>query len=352
MAQAAAQYELGRAELGRALAILDREQQAMQLSRAQRLSYKLYTIFVWGFVLCIVGAIIDLATIEFKSAKTEPSWVFLTFAGAVGLCFLLSIALLVLNIPLVVKVIRNQRLFHRMGLSGVLGVLWKERQKTRRWMAIVERISLGLGILFLIPSIIIPIAAIVPRWRGPFLEMGWIEALFYFSIGTLFVMFFVLQRGKARLDMMTSRWRDVVHLKESMAALEKTAQQAGSERISFPLDVIEQFSRIETEQIAHSRAMAISESAKAPKLSFSILSSDEVLKAKAGLDPDTRLRVEEMIDELALQPKPSGVEMDADTGTLRQRVQETGWEIFYDVDDAGRQLRLLSLRQSAIAGQK
>jgi len=349
MAQAGAQYELGRSEFERALAVLDREQQAMQLSRAQRLSYKLYTIFFWGFVLCVVGAIIDLA-IEFR--RTEPPWAFLTFVVALGLCFLVSVVLLVLNIPLVVKIIRNHLLFRRIGLSDVVDVLWKERQKTRRWKVIVERIGLGLGIFLLIFSIIIPIASVVPRWRGPFLEMGWSGSLVCFLIGTLVVMFVVLKRGKARLDMMTSRWTDITRLKESMAAVEKTAQHAGSERISFPADVIEQFSRIETEQIACSRAMAIGESARAPKLGFSILSSDEVLKAKTGLDPDTRLRVEETIDELVLQPRPNGVEMDADTGALRQRVQGTDWEIVYAVDDAGRQLRLLSLRQSAILERK
>jgi hypothetical protein len=350
MEQAAAQYELGRGELERALAILDREQEAMQLSRAQRLSYKLYTVLVWAFVLCIVGAIIDVI-IEFR--KTEPSWAFVAFAMAVGLGFLLSILSLLLNIPLVVKIIRHKRLFRRMGLADFLDVLWKERLKTRRWMAIVEKMSLGLGILFLVCSIIFPIASVVVRGKGPHSAMGyWIGSLTYFLIGTLFVMFYVLQRGKAWLDMMTSRWTDIARLKDAMAAVEKTPQYAGAERISFPVDVIEQFSRIETEQIARSRAMAISESAKAAKLSFSILSSDEVLKAKAGLDADDRLRVEETIDELALQPRPSGVEMDAVTGTLRQRVQGTGWEIVYVADEAGRQVRLLSLRQNTIAERK
>jgi len=337
MAQATAQYEFDRVEFERALRVLDREQQAMQLSRAQRLSYKIYRISVWGFVLCLVGIIIDFA-IEFR--RTEPPWAFMTFLLAVGLCFLLGILSLALNIPLILKIIRHKLLFHRRGLSDFLDVLWKTRQKTRRGMAIVEKTALGLGIVFLIISIT------TVRW------IGWIGAVTCFLIGTLFIMFYVLQSGKAWLDMMTSQWRNATRLKESMAALEKAAQHGGSERIPVPVDVIEQFSRIETEQIARSRAIAISESATAPKTDFSILSSNEVLKVKAGLDPDDRLKVEETINDLMLQPKPSGVERDADTDTLRQRVQGTDWEIVYAVDDAGRQVRLLSLLQSAIEERK
>jgi hypothetical protein len=336
MAQATAEYEFNRAEFERALGVLDREQQAMQLSRAQRLSYKIYRIFVWGFVLCLVGIIVDFA-IEFR--KTEPPFAFLIFFLAIGLCFLFAILSLVLNIPLILKIIRHKLLFHRRGLSDFLDALWKAHQKTRRRMAIVEKTALGLGIVFLIISII-------GIW------ISWVGAVTCFLIGTLFIMFYVLQSGKAWLDMMTSRWRDAARLKESMAALEKAAQHAGSERIPVPVDVIEQFSRIETEQIARSRAIAISESATAPRTDFSIQSSNEVLKVKAGLDPDDRLKVEETINDLMLQPKPSGVEKDADTDTLRQGVQGTDWEIVYAVDDAGRQLRLLSLRQSAMGERK
>ncbi len=355
MAQAAEQYAFGRGEFNRALTVLDREQEAMQLSRAQRLSYKLYTIFSWGFVLCLVGTIIDVV-IELRTGRPSLSTAFVAFAAAVALCLLVATLLLVLNIPLIVKIVRHKRLFHRLGLSDSLDVLWKERQKTRRWMALFEKVALGLGILALIVGITLIAYSVVGGWRGWFgggqMSASIEGALLYVFIGFVFIMFYVVQNGKAWLDMMASRWKDVVRLRESMGALEKGAQRAGSERIPVPVDVIEQFSQIENEQIACSRARAIGESATAAKLSFSILSSDALLKMKTGLDPDDRIKVEEAIDELALQPRPSGVEKDVETDTLRQGVPGTDWEIVYVVDDAGRQLKLLSLRQSVIAGRK
>jgi hypothetical protein len=355
MAQAAEPYTFGRVEFDWALSVLDREQQAMQLSRAQRLSYKLYTIFSWGFVLCLVGTIIDVV-IELRTGRPNPSTAFVAFAAAVAFCLLVATLLLVLNIPLIVKIVRHKRLFHRLGLSDSLDVLWKERQKTRRWMAIFEKVALGAGAFILIGGIALIAYSVVGGWGrwlgGRELSASIKGALLYVFIGFVFIMFYVVQNGKAWLDMMASRWKDVVRLKESMGALEKGAQHAGSGRIPVPVDVIEQFSRIETEQIARSRATAIGESSTAPKLSFSILSSDEVLKAKTGLDPDDRLKVEEAIDDLALQPRPRGVEKDVETDTLRHRVPGTDWEIVYVVDDAGRQLKLLSLRQSVIAGRK
>ena len=50
--------EFDRAEFERALAVLGSEQRALHLSRAQRISYRLYNVFIWGFVICVLGAFI------------------------------------------------------------------------------------------------------------------------------------------------------------------------------------------------------------------------------------------------------------------------------------------------------
>lgn len=148
---------------------------------------------------------------------------------------------------------------------------------------------------------------------------------------------------------MASRSKDIARLKQTVAILGESAQSPGSERISVPSDWIEEFSRIETEEIVRSRTKAISEAAAAPKSGFSILSSAVVLNVKSRLDPDDRLKVEDAIDELIVQPRPRDVEKEADTGSVRLRVPGTYWEIVYAVNDAERQLKLLSLRQAALS---
>jgi hypothetical protein len=81
-------------------------------------------------------------------------------------------------------------------------------------------------------------------------------------------------------------------------------------RIAVSGEAIKQFAYIENEQIARSRVRAAAESVSAPKSEFSVLSSRAVLRKKADLEPGERLKVEETLAALMLQPKPPGVQVD------------------------------------------
>jgi hypothetical protein len=76
---------------------------------------------------------------------------------------------------------------------------------------------------------------------------------------------------------------------------------------------------------------------------FSILSSNDVRKMKAELSPEDRLKVEEAFDALMLQPRPSDAQADTAPGLPRRKVERTELELVYAVDDAARQLKLVSL---------
>ena len=53
-----ANQELNRADFERVLAVLQREQDAMKLTRGQRIAYWSYTIFLWSFILSVFGTLV------------------------------------------------------------------------------------------------------------------------------------------------------------------------------------------------------------------------------------------------------------------------------------------------------
>ena len=341
----AAIHEIGREKFERALAVLEAEEAAMGLTRAQIISLRLYTIFIWGFLSLLIITIIYALAIDWPAPGLSEMHLILIGLIVLGalVCFACAVVLLLLNIPVIVKFARNRRLFRRLGFSDVSGSLWKEYQKTRRGSAIFRKISLGLGIfsLFcLIGSLVSTVA---------FHESNWLAFGFYLVLSALFVSFYLLQTGKAWLEIMTLQWRDATHLKELMVGSRNRAEQAGLERIPVPAEAIKQFSRIENVQIARSRAQAITESIAAPVEEFSILLSQQVLKVKTGLEPGDQLKVEHALDALMLQPRPASAQKDAELSMFRETVNGTELELVYDIDDKARQVKVLSL-QRAIVG--
>jgi len=166
------------------------------------------------------------------------------------------------------------------------------------------------------------------------------------AFGFLLVMMYVLERGKAWLNMMSAQGADARNLQRSLLRLRVTEGGEGIASIAVPNAAIQAFSRIESEQIARSRVSAIAKSAKSSATEYSITPSIEVRKVRVGLEPRLRLKVEEAFDALMLDPRPSSAQPEPATGLLRQRVEGTGLEFLYSVDDTARQLKLVSLRQS------
>jgi len=335
MSEASAQA-FDSAEFQQALAVLESEQQAMQLSARQRLSLRLYSYCMGGLLVFLIALIAYASAKLFKTQVSDVEYAvvgFLAIGG--GICLVCAVVALVLNLKLVVKIIRSRIHFRRMVFSDESEALWKAHQKTRRGSAVIEKIALGLSILFLLLTL-------------PFAFAGVWWALTMICIAAVFLMFYVLQSGKARMDMMSHRLAELTELKESMAHLANRASQAEGGRVALPSDVIQQYSRVETEQIARSRAQAITDSLRATQREFSILSSQQVRQAKTALAPGDRLKVEAALDRLMADPRPRAAEQDSGSGLFRLPVNGTGLELIYGLDESRLQLRLLTLQSSAV----
>jgi len=334
-----ANQELDRADFDRVVAVLEREQEAMKLTRGQRISYRLYNIFIWCFILCVFGTIVS----AIFRGENETGWANRVMMVCIVLgmvCLLGGAVSLLLNLPLLYKVFRQKMVVRRLGLSGASSAVWKTQRKSHRWGSIIGRIETGAAIL----ALAICVAIVVEEWR-------WRAGLWSgLALGLLFLMFYALRRGKAWLDMMSAQGADAAKLKQAMLSLRKSEGGASAASITVPNEAILEFSRIESEQIARSRVNAIADSVNTSKADFSVLSSNDVRKMKAELNPEDRLKVEEAFDALMLQPRPSDARKDAATGFLRQRVDGTELELVYAVDDAARQLKLVSLLRASAVG--
>ena len=258
------------------------------------------------------------------------------FIVAFMVCLLGGILSFFLNLPLITKIVRQRRALRRTGFSDASEVLWKKYRQTRRWGRTVERIALALVVI----SLVVIVVLIVTKQGG----WTWLPLL----LATLFLMLYVLQNGKARLDMMSARLAEVTKLKESMLHMAGSGEGEGAERIALPDDVIRQYSQVETEQIARSRAKAITDSMKAATREYSVLSSQQVRQAKAGLAPGDRLKVEAALDALMRDPRPASAQQDAGAGLLRLPVNGTGLELVYSADDNNLQLKVGALQPSAV----
>ncbi len=332
-----ANQELDRADFERVVAVLEREQEAMKLSRGQRISYRLYTVFIWCFILCIFGAI--FSAILQKDNEPGRADKVLFFCVVLGMiCLLGGVVSLLLNLPLMYKIVRQRMAIRRMGFSEASSALWKAERHTQRWRVVLRRVGLGVGILAFATGVGVAFA-------GGGKKAGSWSAL---GLGVLLLMMYALSRGKAWLDLMSAQGADAKKLKDVLLTLRKQEGGADLASIAVPSGAIREFSRIESEQIARSRANAIADSANTSKAEFSILSSNDVRRTKADLSPQDRLKVEEALDGLMLQPRPSDAQTETATGLLRLKVNGTELQILYAVDDAARQLKVVSLGQSAV----
>jgi hypothetical protein len=335
MTQAPRQYELGLAEFQRAMAVLQQERQFMGVSRGQRVAYRIYSIGLLLFVICLVGMVICLIR---SRDLTDLGWVGgFAFVGALSL--VTAILCIPLNFSLIRKIWRQRNNLRRLGLSDASQILWREKSRRRRLARVVAWSTFILGVVIFVGGLI-----------AAFFSAGF---LYYSILGFALVVYSFLQEGKAWLDMVASRLTDITELQASMLGLQQSAEATGAETISVPPETIEKLARIDRERIVRGRANAIAESAKTSWTEFSVLTSRDVLDTKAGLDVDARLKVEEAIEKLMQEPNSDSAREDPQTRLLHLPIEGTGREIVYGVDVPERRVRLVALKPTTLAeGQR
>lgn len=334
MTQAARQYELSSTEFQRAITVLQQEQHSIGVSRAQRISYRVYTIFFFLFLVSFVGTVIVFVVDQKLGVPQNLSFALILTVAASFIGALLCIPL---NFSLILKIARQKSNLRRLGFSDASEILWRAESRRRRFARLASRAAFIIGLLLFAGDLVI---WIVEKKTFPTLSV----------FGVTFVVFSFLQEGKAWLDMVATRLADITQLEASLMGLQKGAEATGTERISLPRQTVEKLAEIDTERIVRGRANAIAEASKAKWTGFSVQASRDVLAEKANLDSDARLKVEEAIEKLMQQPTSDTAREDPHTKLLYQPIEGLDREIVYGVDESEKRVRLVSLRPPGSEG--
>lgn len=342
-------YTLDATRFDQALAILQREQQANTPSRQQEIVFMLLNIAVYGFGI-VLGIIVAVALLSLLALIFSEEWATIFFWIVIILLFVLYIPLIAaavgiailffLNLPLIRKLWRQNRLVHRLGLSEALKAPWQAVRKKKRLRNILTLIVGGLGLLLMVGGLIFGVQfAKGVDWSAGEDVLFFVSALLLLiTVGAALIATHFMRRGKEQLEV-------VARLQSSLAGYKEAAEQAEGTPIDIPAEEYEQIAQIERAQISRHRAQSIQAGFEEPgAATYLVQKSRTVRSAQAQLDPMTRLRVQNQIDALTTEPRPSGATEDPKTKTWRLRVPETSVEIDYSVDDATQRIKIFFLR--------
>ena len=307
-------------------------------SARQELLFRLFnwSVFFFATVLALFSFLMPII-------GTDPA--IDVIAGVVvfllGILGLLIVFLFFLNLPLMLKLIRQASLRRRLGLKQTLEGAFKAGRGKRK---IVNRLTLlltliggflvitgiGNGMVWIGMSLDQDYMALMncrhaarPRvdcatafaqytvsvmealkWNSPLLITSFTLIMIGLSLSFLHFM----RRGKQRLEIITNLQASLLKQKEAF--------ERGHE---IPAEISEseygEIARIETTHIIEDRARSIGLGRnEAADATYLIQNSREMLSAKDQLDLEARARVETAILQLSTEPSPSEASKDRATG--------------------------------------
>ena len=331
MAEIAAAYGFGEHEFERAIAVLDQIEHSIRLPWWQRLLYRLYGILVSALVVSCIACVVIVSAFQFATSDA-PGIIFILLAIVAIIAFVGCLVFIPLNLPLLAKVHRQKRRLRALGIADTAIGFVAARPAQRGWRLFLRKSFLVAGLLGFITAIVVS-----SMTRQP------VYLLLIGSLGLVFILFYALQEGKLWLDILASRMNEITELKQKLAGLNKP--EAG--RIDVPTELVAKLAQIQKDQIQIGRANAIAEFKSSGEM-FAVLSSSQVLRQKAHLDPGTRLKVEDAIEDLMQTPKPPAAQTGGEAGSVSFAVPGTDLNFVYLVDEKEDSLRLIELRGPAI----
>lgn len=358
------------------LGILRQERQNYLLTHKEKLYFTLLKFFVYGFSLSFFPFIYFLAIrglmrpywgTEWENwAESIYTFLLTPMAGLLGISSLVTLILLLLNLPLVNKIMQQNLRMRRLNFTDALR---KERQlRFRRNNFLNILLLLGGGAVCYgvvhhylagqkaqteeVVRLVKPDLALPPQLneliknlfgpaenRVPFIILVLVFGIFGFFIITIYF----LNLGSERL----AKLAELANLEDSLQSSQLRAQQVEAPDIEVPAEDLERVARIEQSQIARERAEAIvsyRQSASSEALEYALLKSRNIITEIGELNLELRLRVEEQIERLSSDPHPKESFKDSSDDYWRLRIPETFLELTYTVDDSQRQIQLMALQ--------
>jgi len=139
------------------------------------------------------------------------------------------------------------------------------------------------------------------------------------------------------------QWTIVADANRLRSAIESIQTKAGAgEPVVIPAAVVEHAAQIERVSIARERRDAVVASTATTDHGYGILVAHDVSREKRLLDPQQRVAVEDLFENLSSNPRPAGAESTPE-GLLSVRTPEGDVELKYSVDEGVKRVHIVAL---------
>lgn len=323
-------------QVSRIIGILREERQVLVLTPFQKRVFTLLRNSVYGIIINIL--LIFLAYWFWE--KSLPSFIDISLVLLAALFFFCILISLLLSFPLIRKMWKQRRLWQRLGLQRTLEMQGLNRSGFK---IVGDILGVVFGILGAVAAILFSLGFLIMSREGKLTTGSAFVIANFISLGIAFFAMPFLRIGKERLDL----FDEMKNLEKVLFQSRLQAQKDGAEVIEIAAADVGRLAEIEQIYIARDRAQAIDSFQKEDTADYNVLKSIESSKAIADLNLETRLRVEEGIQQLTEDPHPQEAGKDQSGNYWRLPVPDTAVQILYTVDESQRQVKIILLQTSS-----
>jgi len=291
-------------------------------------------------------AMFGVAISKSAGADTAPVIVFaLLMAGFIVLFFVAAIVALVfllLNRSVIRQAILQRRFLKKLGIREVSQSAWKLQRMEHRWSRLAGAVLTWggsiiavLGFVGLITWTSFWISTEKESGRGVAIT-GCISYGLVVTFGLTVLVWRFVQRSR-------EQWAIVADANRLRSVLESRQTKTGAgEPVAIPAAVVEHAAQIERVAIARERSDAVLASAATSDHGYGILVARDVSSRKRLLDPQQRVAVEDLFENLSSNPRPAAAESTPE-GLLSVRTPEGNVGLQYSVDERAKRVHIVAL---------
>ena len=343
-------YTLGAVQVEKAVQALQKAAETLRPSASEERLYRVLGICVRVALAAFAGLLVlgSLCGLVARASGTETT-LFSVLAILTFICGLLfffaavgALIFLLLNQSVVRQAFRQRRLLKRLGIRDMSLSAWKLQRRAHRWARLAGAVITACGILTLVVGLLGLIIIIVIssykefEGRRGFTIAGFITYGPFFAFGVTVLIWQFVQRSR-------EQWTIVADANRLRSALESLQTKAGAgEAVVIPAAVVEHAAQIEGVSIAQERRDAVMASAATTDRGYGIVVAPDVSSQKRSLDPQQRIAVENLFENLSSNPRPAGAEATPE-GRLSVRTTEGNVELQYSVDEEARRVHIVAL---------
>jgi hypothetical protein len=344
-------YTLDAVQVEKAVQALQKAAETLRPSASEERLYRVLGICVRVALAAFAGLLVlgSLCGLVARASGTEAT-LFYVLAILTFICGLLfffaavgALIFLLLNQSVVRQAFRQWRLLKKLGIKEVVSLsAWKLQRRGHRWARLAGAVITACGILTLVVGLLgLIIMIVISTYKeiegGRALAItGFIIYGPFFAFGVTVLIWQFVQRSR-------ERWTIVADANLLRSAIESLQTKAGAgQAVAIPAAVVEHAAQIERVSIARERSDAVVASTATTDHGYGIVVAHDVSTQKRLLDPQQRVAVEDLFENLSSNPRPAGAESTPE-GLLSVRTPEGDVELKYSVDEGVKRVHIVAL---------